>query len=473
MNMMTPNNTPDFVHGTGSFARYGKVFQERVLQGLFYDHEYATQMHEVMKPDFFDVKHLEYLCEIYFNYYSKYRCFPSMNSLLTIVKDNLVDGNDVILREQIVNYLHQIKTNPNINDVGFVKDKSLDFCKRQAMRHALEDAVSLIDDEKFESVVGLMKNAAAIGIPHTTGHDFFEDIEARFVEIDRQVVPTGLSALDSKDVLNGGLGRGEIGVITANTGVGKSHWLVAMGAEAMRHGKNVLHYTFELTEHAVGLRYDANICSIPISDIHVNKKRVIERYKEGDLGKLIIKEYPTGSASVTTIRNHIEKLSLKGFRPSLLLIDYADIMRSTKSYDSLRHELKLIYEELRNLSMELRIPIWTASQANRDSANSDIVGLENMSEAYGKAMVADVVISISRKAEEKSTGAARLFVAKNRAGRDGILFPIQIDTAQSRFALLSDTEMSLQDAKSQVEHDNKQLLRKKWKEVNNISGSFE
>ena len=94
-----------------------------------------------------------------------------------------------------------------------------------------------------------------------------------------------------------------------------------------------------------------------------------------NLGRLIIKEYPTGTASVITIRNHLDKLLLKNFKPNLIIVDYADIMRSTRSYDSLRHELKLVYEELRNLAMELNVPVWTASQANRDSANSDIVGL--------------------------------------------------------------------------------------------------
>jgi len=221
MNMIANEEVHSFVYGAGSFSKYGKVFQERVLQGLLYDHVYAAQMHEVMKADFFDVKYLEYLCSIYFSYFDKYKHFPGLSTLLTIVKDDLVNGNDIILRDQIINYLHQIKTNPNINDVDFVKDKSLDFCKRQAMRHALEEAVNLIDDEKFDSVVGLMKNAAAIGIPHTTGHDFFEELEARFVQTSRNVVPTGLKALDSKNVLNGGLGKGELGVVTANTGVGK------------------------------------------------------------------------------------------------------------------------------------------------------------------------------------------------------------------------------------------------------------
>jgi len=185
-----------------------------------------------------------------------------------------------------------------------------------------------------------------------------------------------------------------------------------------------------------------------------------------DLGKLVIKEYPTGSASVLTIRNHIEKLTLKGIKPSIVVIDYADVMKSTRAYDSLRHELKLIYTELRNLAVELNIPVWTASQANRDSSKSEVVGLENLGEAYGKAQVADVVLSISRKPMEKSTGGGRIFVAKNRAGRDGLLFPINIDTARSKFEILDESALTLNEAVSQDESDIKNKLREKWKEVN-------
>ena len=311
-----------------------------------------------------------------------------------------------------------------------------------------------------------MRKAVSVGLPSSTGHDFFEDAEARFVKINRQACPTGLPKLDAKEIFRGGLGRGEIGVVTANTGVGKSHWLVAMGCNAMRVGKNVLHYTFELTEHAVGLRYDSNLCGVPSNEVQDRKEEVLEKYKEMELGRLIIKEYPTGSATAITIRNHVEKLMLKGFTPSIIIIDYADIMRSTKSYDSLRHELKLIYEELRNLAMDMNIPIWTASQANRDSAKSDIVGLENMSEAYGKAMVADVVVSLSRKPTEKATDQGRLFVAKNRAGRDGIVFPLNIDTSMSTFRILDESVLTLDEATKQTNSEMRQLLKKKWAEVN-------
>ena len=238
----------DFVsEDQGLFRKYGKSFQEKIFQGLLTDEDWAKQMCEVMSPEYFDVRYLSYLTEKYFTYYEKYKCFPTMALLISIVKDDLSGSGDVILRDQIVEFLHRVKLNPNMGDIKYVKDKSLDFCKRQAFRDALEQAVDLIQTDKFESVVTLMKKAVSVGMPNSTGHDFFEDAEARFVKAQRNTCPTGIPRLDANDLLRGGLGRGEIGVVTANTGVGKSHFLVQMGANAMRRGKNVMHYTFELT----------------------------------------------------------------------------------------------------------------------------------------------------------------------------------------------------------------------------------
>lgn len=448
------------------FKQYGKKFQETIFQGLLTDRTWATQMIEIMSPTFFELKYLQYLTQRYFDYYQKYKDFPTLSLLVTIIRDDLKEGKDVILRDQIVEYLQRIRVNPDMGDVQYVKDKTLDFCKKQAMKEALEKAVEMIATDNLDSVMDLMKNALAAGTPAAIGHDFFVDTEARFIRTRRLTCPTGLPQIDAQDVLNGGLGRGELGVVVAPTGVGKSHFLVQMGAEALRAGKNVVHYTFELSETAVGLRYDSNLCCIPSSDVIDRKEEVIEFYKNNSLGRLIIKEYPTGSASVQTLRNHIEKLLLKSFVPSVIVIDYADIMKSSRKFDSLRHELKLVYEELRNLAMELNIPIWTASQANREASNSDIVGLENMSEAYGKAMVADVVLSISRKANEKSTGAGRIFVAKNRAGRDGMLYPMRIDTSMSKFQLIDTNEMSVDDVIKADGSSMKKLLKQKWEEIN-------
>lgn len=450
------------------FKKYGRAYQEKIFQAFITDKNWGAQMCEVMTPDYFELKYLKFLTDHYFSYYMKYKAFPSLPILLNIVKEELRSSKDKSLKDQIIEFIARIKLNPQVGDLKYVKENSLDFCRKQAMKGALEQAVELISTDKMETVVEVMKTALSAGLPSTVGHDFFEDMDARFVRINRNPCPTGIELLDKKGILNGGLGRGEIGVITAPTGVGKSHFLVSLGAEALKKGKNVIHYTFELTENMVGVRYDSHLCKINSDEIIDNKDKVISHYdKDNDYGRLIIKEFPTGSATVVTLRNHIEKLLLKSFVPHVIIIDYADIMRSTRRFDSLRHELKLIYEELRNLAMELNLPIWTASQSNKDGSSSDVVDLSNMSEAYGKAMVADVVLTLSRKPEEKSTGTARLFVAKNRAGKDGILFPIHIDTAQSRFSVLADTSaMSVDEVLQKDKEDLKTKLREQWRKVN-------
>ena len=326
------------------FSKYGKDFQERIFQALLTDHVWASQMMEVMDAQYFEIKYLQYLGTRFFGFHQKYKNFPTRQLLVSIIREELSTGSDIILREQVVEFLSRLKSSPNLGDLKYVKEKALDFCKKQVLKQALEESVVAISNENYESVLSIMKVALAKGAHSTTGHDFFEDYEARFAKFTRQTCPTGIAQLDKKDVLNGGLARGEIGVITASTGVGKSHWLVNVGAAAIKAGKNVVHYTFELTETAVGVRYDSNLCDIPSSEVQDRKEEVLSVYDDNNFGRLIIKEYPTGSASVVTIRNHLEKLTMKDFIPSLIIIDYADIMRSTRSYDSLRHELKLIYE---------------------------------------------------------------------------------------------------------------------------------
>lgn len=243
-----------------------------------------------------------------------------------------------------------------------------------------------------------------------------------------------------------------------------SHFLTMIGANALREGKNVLHYTFELSETAVGIRYDSNLCDIDSNEVMDNKDKVVKFYEENKLGRLFIKEYPTNTATVYTLRSHIERLSLKGFKPDIVIIDYADIMRSSRQFDSLRHELKLVYEELRGMAMEISIPVWTASQSNKEGANAEVIDMTNMSEAYGKAMICDVIISISRRPHEKASGWGRLYIAKNRAGKDGIVYPVKMNTARSKFEIVGASETPEATSVSDEEAQ-KQALRAKWKEL--------
>lgn len=447
-----------------SLSVYGKSFQEKTLQAMLSDQRFAEQMLEVFETHYFDLNYLAFLADRYFAHAKKYKVFPTLQLLVTIIKDELKAGTDIVIRDRIVDYLMRMKSNPDPGDLQYVKDKSLEFCRKQALRRALTNAVDQMQENKYELIVEEIKKAVMVGTAPSLGHDFFTDYEARFTRLTRTAVPTGLPELDKKDILNGGLGNGELGVIVASTGVGKSHMLVQIGSSALRAGFDVLHYTMELSETAVGVRYDSNLCDIDSNTVIDSKNSVMDRYGNMKLGRLMIKEFPTSTATIYSLRSHIERLDVKGFRPGLIIIDYADVMRSTRQYDSLRHELKLIYEELRGLANERLVPIWTASQSNREGSNADIVDLTNMSEAYGKAMTADVVVSISRKSSEKSTGQGRLYVAKNRAGRDGLVFPCTIDTARSKF-VINGTAGSLDETRADDEASIKQRLKDKWNEL--------
>lgn len=452
------------VSSQASLSVYGKSFQEKCLQAMLSDPRFAEQMMEVFDTSYFELNYLSFLSDRYFAHAKKYKVFPTMQLLVTIIKDELKVGTDTVIRDRIIDYLMRMKTNPDPGDLQYVKDKSLDFCRKQALKKALENAVDQMQENKYEQIVDGVKKAVMVGTAPSMGHDFFNDYEARFTRLTRVAVPTGLPEIDKKEILNGGLGNGELGVIVASTGVGKSHFLTMLGCSAMRSGVDVLHYTMELSETAVGVRYDSNLCDIDSNTVFDNKTNVMGQYSSMKLGRLMIKEFPTSTATIYTIRSHVERLDVKGFRPGLIIIDYADVMRSTRQYDSLRHELKLIYEELRGFAGERMVPIWTASQSNREGSNADIVDLTNMSEAFGKAMTADVVLSISRKSHEKSSGHGRLFVAKNRAGRDGLVYPVTIDTARSKFTVVGSAG-SLDQAHSDDEGAIKQRLRDKFNEL--------
>jgi len=208
--------------------------------------------------------------------------------------------------------------------------------------------------------------------------------------------------------------------------------LVKFCVEAFKQKKNVLYYSFELKERIIGTRIDSCLFNLPLSHVpeYANViKRGIEDYeKEG--AKIFIKEYPSGSATINTIRNHVKTLERDHkFKPDVIFVDYADIMKATTSFSENRHNLTSIYVGLRGLAGELDVPIWTASQATRDAINSDKFDLKSISESLGKAQTADVVIGLARNDDQKRVKAASLLLLKNRFGEDGIKMPLHFDTA--------------------------------------------
>jgi replicative DNA helicase len=434
--------------GNGSqgsfFGNLGRSFQEKVIQALLTDRIWATSFIEVFNLDeCVEPVYLKLVASKYLNYYTNYKEFPTLELLLTIIKDDLSNGADLVLRQQCHEFLQKVVRNENGNDLPWVKDKAFTFCRQQMLKKALSKSVDIILTDKYETVVDIMKDAIAAGVASSPGHDYNNDIDVRYSVTFRHPIRTGMPELDDKRVMAGGLGAGEIGIVVAPSGVGKSHLLTHFGAQALSEGKNVFHYTMELNERYVGIRYDSNLTGINSSDC-AEATDLIKEYFEAHkdkLGRLIIKEFPARSITCNTIKAHVEKMSYKGVKPDLILIDYAGIIRSTERYELPRLEMQYVIQEIRKLGKELDVPVWTALQSNKDGAKSDIVDLTNMAESYGQAAEADFVLGLQRMSTQKATGYGTLFVAKNRFGVDGLQFKVHLDTARSKIKVLTAEEV--------------------------------
>jgi replicative DNA helicase len=335
-------------------------------------------------------------------------------------------------------------------------------------------SVDLLKAGDFDGIRFIVDNALKAGQDKNIGHEYVKDIESRYRENSRETVPTPWDKINT--LLQGGLGNGDFGLIFGNPGGGKSWSLVAIGGHAVKMGYNVLHYTLELGEEYVGKRYDAYFTKIPVNKIDSHRDKVEDMIPQLP-GKLIIKEYPTGRASVSTIESHIAKSTSMGVKPDMVIIDYVDLLSSRKTNRERKDEIDDIYISTKGLARQLNIPIWSVSQVNRAGANDNVIQGDKAAGSYDKIMITDFCMSLSRKKEDKVNNTGRFHLMKNRYGMDGITFGLEADTSTGHFIVKDEyiegdepEASSLQPRSNKFDTDvdtfDKQLLRKKFFELN-------
>lgn len=439
---------------TVDFSKYGKDFQETLAQVILEERPFADQMEEVLDTNFFELKYLRIFVEKVFDYRKRYETHPSKKALNSIFSTELLEENETV-QKQVRNFL----TNTYIKEVQdnqYVKESALDFCKKQKLKSALLKSVKLIKDSSYDEVENLIVDALKLGSDGDYGHDFKRDFEIRYQPRTRNPVTTGWDVVN--DSLKGGLGSGELGVVIAPTGAGKSHVLAHLGASALLEGKNVVHYTLEMSEERTGQRYDSRISGVHLGELFNRKEDVYEACLDVP-GELIIKEYPTKSASVNTLRNHLEKLKSRDKKIDMILVDYADLLAPTEKFRERRNELESIYEHLRGLAQKYECPLWTASQTNRSGLNEEVITMESISEAFNKCFVADFIFSLSRTKDDKLANTGRFFIAKNRNGPDGIIYPIFMDPGTVTIKVKDSTGETIVTANKVIkEEEDKRVL---------------
>lgn len=443
-----------------TFQKFGKNFQENLCHLMLQDRTFCDQISEVLDTEFLQYEHLRVFTSMLLDYRSKYRQHPSYEIMATNITSGLGSYTEG-LQKQLRQFYAKVINNHDIDGSDFIKEHAIDFCRKQVLKKAMLQSVKLLKSSSFEEIQTLIQDAMKLGTNVDFGHDYHMDIDDRFRLKSRDPITTGWQRID--EICQGGLGKSELGVAIAPTGAGKSMLMVHLGTKALMEGKTVIYYTLELADTIVGQRFDCCLTGVKLNDHLRNKFNIVEKVKDVK-GHLIIKEYPTKSASTQTITSHIERLKKRGISPDMIIVDYADLLRPVKSYGEKRHDLESIYEELRSIAQSNKCPVWTCSQTNRGGLNAEVITMESISEAFNKCFVADFIFSLSRTAQDKQANTGRFFIAKNRNGPDGLVFPIFMDTSNVSIKALERQE-GTGEAPQQSSAQNLSYLKNKYAEV--------
>jgi len=438
---------------TDKLTEFGHTFQVKSVASLMKNQTFLEQIHDILDEKHYDSDSLKWIireCKSYFDEYRK--CIT-----LDVFKVKTQEVENDVLKVAIVENLKEVFRYLEAPDLEFVQDQSLDFFKNQTLKNAILESVEIMESKgDFEQIKRLVDDALTAGTERNIGHEYIEHIEDRYSETARTTVPTGWDVID--ELTQGGLGGGELGVIVAPAGVGKTWVLAAIGANSMKTGKHIVHYSLELNEAYVGLRYDSIFTGIANQNLKYHKDDVVTEMEKLK-GDLVIKYFPTKTASVNTLSAHLKRIINLGTQVDMVVVDYADILKDTSNSREVRHALGNIYEDLRGLAGEFEIPIWTASQANRSALDEDVIEAQKVSESYQKVMTADFVMSLSRKVEDKIGNTGRFHVIKNRFGPDGITYPAKVNTNTGIINIYESSSVGGQEQQQKI--DNRDNLMKK------------
>ena len=447
---------------SNKLSEYGYSFQIKILTCLFTDKAFLQQIADILESKFFENDANKFIVDIVKEYFNEYKAPPTKE----VLKVKVTEIDNDVLKKTVVEHLKDVYRYIGAEDLDFVKQQTLDFCKNQNLKGAIIQSVELLKDGEYDAIKNLIDTAMKAGSERNIGHEYMDNIDERYEESVRNTITTGWEVID--ELADGGLGKGELGVMVAPAGIGKSWALVNVAANAVKAGKTVLHYTLELNEAYVGLRYDSVFTGIAAQNLKYNVDDVKEKLKTIK-GNLIVKYYPTKGASVNTISSHIEKCKMQDIKPDLVIVDYADLLRGTGKTSELRIQLGNIYEDLRGLAGEQEIPVWTASQANRSALQEDVIQADKIAESYSKIMTADFVVSLSRKIEDKVDGTGRWHVIKNRFGPDGITLPSKMNASNGHIDIFAQSSVQGREVQKQMdnhEETTRKLLKNKFEELN-------
>ena len=434
-----------------------------ILKNLVYNEDYLRKVLPFIKPEYFSDRTERTLFNEITSFTETYNSTATIEALSIAVKEKNNLSDDEV--QKCEDYIKEIESNRQTEtEVQWLIDKTEQFCQEKAIYNAVLGSISILDGKDKNNDKGaipkILSDALAISFDTTVGHDYLENSDDRYEFYHRKEerIPFDLDCFNK--ITKGGLPAKTLNIALAGTGVGKSLFMCHVAAGAMVQGKNVLYITLEMAEEKIAERIDANLLNVSLDDLMDLPKdmydKKVARVKEKTTGKLIIKEYPTASASTTHFRTLLNELNLKrSFVPDIIFIDYLNICCSSRikagaNINSYTY-VKSIAEELRGLAVEYNVPIVSATQTTRSGFTSSDPGLEDTSESFGLPATADLMFALISSEELEEMGQMMVKQLKNRYNDPTYYkrFTIGVDRAKMK---LFDVEQSAQQGIADAGH---------------------
>jgi replicative DNA helicase len=454
--------------------------EQAILKNLVYNEEYLRKVLPFLKPEYFSDRTEKTIFNEITSFTETYNTTPAIEAIGIAVKEKNSLTDDEV--EKCQTYLKEIESNKETStEIQWLVDKTEKFCQEKAIYNAVLGSISILDGKDKQNEKGaipkILSDALAVSFDTTVGHDYLENSDERYEFYHRKEerIPFDLEYFNK--ITKGGLPAKTLNIALAGTGVGKSLFMCHVAAGAMVQGKNVLYITLEMAEEKIAERIDANLLNVTLDDLIELPKdmydKKVARVREKTTGKLIIKEYPTASASTTHFRTLLNELNLKrSFVPDIIFVDYLNICCSSRikagaNINSYTY-VKSIAEELRGLAVEHNVPIVSATQTTRSGFTSSDPGLEDTSESFGLPATADLMFALISSEELEELGQIMVKQLKNRYNDPTYYkrFTVGIDRSKMK---LFDIEQSAQTGLADAGHDkplntfgNRETVKKKF-----------
>ena len=428
-----------------------------ILRSLLTNEEYLRKVVPFLKPNYFEGS-LKVIFKQVAAFVDKHNTLPTLEAFRIDLEQNEKVSDDMFT--EVSALLPEVFSPVDI-DQDFLLEKTENWCQDRAVHIAVMEAINILDGKSEtmtkNAIPDILSEALGVAFDTNIGHDYIDNAEDRFEFYTRveDKLPFDIELLNK--ITKGGLPDKTLNIALAGTGVGKSLFMCHVGANALLQGKNVLYITMEMAEERIAERIDANLLDIPIDQLDKMPKAMftekVNNLAKKTVGKLIVKEYPTGSAHVGHFRALLKELKLKrSFIPDIIFIDYLNICSSSRmksmggAINSYTY-IKAIAEELRGLAVEFGVPVLSATQTTRSGYGNSDPGLEDTSESFGLPATADLMFALVSNEELDQSGQIMVNQLKNRYNdpNKNKRFVVGIDRSKMRLYDVEPSDQTLVD----------------------------